>query len=135
MTTPRGLTPIARRYRVTPAIVLRFVCRSRAPRRAARRLAALCVAAFDDALAAAAGAGGLATYAVACAALAWAAAAGWDDRVFRIYYLCGGLLSAPLLGAGSLLRAGRRWAAPAVLIWFGLAVGVAVAEPLTRPVR
>jgi hypothetical protein len=83
----------------------------------------------------AAWAGGLATYAVACAALAWAAAAGWDDRVFRIYYLCGGLLSAPLLGAGSLLRAGRRWAAPAALVWFGLAVGVAVAEPLTQPVR
>lgn len=79
--------------------------------------------------------GGLAAYAVACGALAWAAAAGWDDRVFRLYYLFGGLLSAPLLGAGSLLRAGRRWAAPLVLLWIGLAAGVAVAEPLTRPVH
>src|ERR671935_1166184 len=79
--------------------------------------------------------GGLASYAVACAALAWAAAAGWDDRVFRVYYLFGGLFSAPLLGAGSLLRAGRRWAAPAALVWAGLSVGVMLSEPLTRPVR
>src|ERR671938_1357827 len=76
--------------------------------------------------------GGLAAYAVACAALAWAAAAGWDSRVFRIYYLFGGLLSAPLLGGGSLLRSGRRWAAPAALVWVGLAIGVVLAEPLAR---
>jgi hypothetical protein len=82
----------------------------------------------------AAWAAGLAAYAVACAALAWAAAAGWDDRVFRTYYLFGGLLSAPLLGTGSLARAGLRWAAPAGLIWLGLAVGVMIAEPLSEPV-
>jgi hypothetical protein len=82
----------------------------------------------------AAWAAGLAAYAVACAALAWAAAAGWDDRVFRTYYLFGGLLSAPLLGAGSLARAGLRWAAPAGLIWLGLAVGVMISEPLSEPV-
>ena len=83
----------------------------------------------------AAWAAGLASYAVACGALAWAAAAGWDDRVFRVYYLFGGLLSAPLLGAGSLLRTGRRWAAPAACVWVGLAVGVMLAEPLARPVH
>ena len=77
---------------------------------------------------------GLVAYAVACAALAWGAAAGWDGRVFRLYYLCGGLLTAPLLGVGSLLLAGRRWAAPLGLVWAGLAAGVAVAEPLTREV-
>jgi hypothetical protein len=82
----------------------------------------------------AAWAGGLVAYAVACAALAWGAAAGWDDPVFRVYYLFGGLLTAPLLGVGSLLLAGRRWAAPLGLVWVGLAVGVAVSEPLTRPV-
>ncbi len=76
----------------------------------------------------------LVAYAVACAALAWGAAAGWDDRVFRVYYLCGGLLTAPLLGVGSLLLSGRRWAAPVGLVWAGLAVGVAVSEPLTHPV-
>src|SRR5436305_14792380 len=83
----------------------------------------------------AAWASGLAAYAVACGALAWAAAAGWDDRVFRVYYLFGGLLSAPLLGAGSLLRTGRRWAAPAACVWVGLAVGVTLAAPLARPLH
>lgn len=82
----------------------------------------------------AAWAAALVAYAVACAALAWGAAAGWDDRVFRVYYLFGGLLTAPLLGVGSLLLAGRRWAAPVGLVWFGLAVGVTVSEPLTQPV-
>jgi hypothetical protein len=77
---------------------------------------------------------GLVAYAVACAALAWGAAADWDDRVFRVYYLFGGLLTAPLLGVGSLLLVGRRWAGAVGLVWIGLAVGVAVAEPLTRPV-
>jgi hypothetical protein len=76
----------------------------------------------------------LAAYAAASAALAWGAAAGWDDRAFRVYYLFGGLLTAPLLGVGSLLLAGRRWAAPLGLVYVGLAVGVAVAVPLTEPV-
>lgn len=79
-------------------------------------------------------AGSLLAYALACAALAWGAADGWDDRVFRVYYLFGGLLSAPLLGVGSLLLVGRRWAAPIGLIYSGLAVGAAVAEPLRNPV-
>jgi hypothetical protein len=69
----------------------------------------------------------LAAYALAAAALAWGAAAGWDDRAFRAYYLFGGLLTAPLLGAGSLLLVGRRWAAPVALLYVGLAAGVAVA--------
>ena len=76
----------------------------------------------------------LAAYAVASAALAWGAAAGWDDRAFRVYYLFGGLLTAPLLGVGSLLLAGRRFAAPLGLVYAGLAVGLAVAVPLTEPV-
>jgi hypothetical protein len=70
---------------------------------------------------------GLAAYALAAAALAWGAAAGWDDRAFRAYYLFGGLLTAPLLGAGSLLFSGRRWATPLALVYAGLALGIAVA--------
>jgi hypothetical protein len=76
----------------------------------------------------------LVSYAVASAALAWGAAAGWDDRAFRVYYLAGGLLTAPLLGAGSLLLRGYRWAGPATFAYVGLAVGIAVAVPLTSPV-
>ena len=72
----------------------------------------------------------LAAFAVASAALAWGAAAGWDDRAFRAYYLFGGLLTAPLLGAGSLLRARVSLVTPVVLVFIGLAVGVAVAVPI-----
>lgn len=76
----------------------------------------------------------LAAYAAAAGALAWGAAAGWSDAAFRVYYLAGGLLTAPLLGAGSLLLAGRRWAAPAALVFTGLAIGVALAVPLEASV-
>lgn len=79
-------------------------------------------------------AGSLAAFAVASAALAWGAANGWDDRAFRVYYLCGGLLTAALLGLGSLRRAGLRAATPLALLWAGLCIGVAVAVPLTAHV-
>ena len=75
-------------------------------------------------------AGALLAYAVASAAMAWGAAHGWDARVFRIYYLAGGLLTAPLLGVGSLLLIGRAWATTVGLLWTGLAVGVALAMPV-----
>ena len=76
----------------------------------------------------------LGAYAIASGALTWGAAAGWSEAPFRLYYLCGGLLTAALLGAGSLLRVGQRWVAPFALLYTGLAVGLAVAEPLTEPV-
>ena len=72
----------------------------------------------------------LAAYAVAAGALAWGAAAGWSDPAFRVYYLGGALLTAPLLGAGSLLLTGRRWVAPIALVYAGLALGVMLAVPL-----
>jgi hypothetical protein len=76
----------------------------------------------------------LAAFAIASGALAWGAAAGWSEAPFRVYYLCGGLLTAALLGAGSLRRVGHRWATPVILVYCGLAAGVAVAAPLTAPV-
>ena len=82
----------------------------------------------------AAWAASLLAYAIASAALAWGSAAGWDEVSFRVYYLFGGLLTAALLGTGSLLLAGKRWAVPLALIFVGLAVGIALAEPLTAPV-
>lgn len=72
----------------------------------------------------------LAAYAVAAGAIAWGEAHGWDGRTFRVYYAAGALLTAPLLGAGSLLLAGRRWAAPVALVYTGLAVGVSLAMPV-----
>lgn len=73
---------------------------------------------------------GLAAYAVAAGAIAWGEAAGWDARAFRVYYAAGALLTAPLLGAGSLLLAGRRRAAPVALVFAGLAVGISLAMPV-----
>jgi len=75
-------------------------------------------------------AGGLLSFAAATAAMAWGAAHGWDARAFRVYYLAGALLSAPLLGIGSLQLWGRRWATPLGLLYTGLAVGVAAAMPV-----
>lgn len=77
----------------------------------------------------------LAAYALASAALAWGAAAGWSEEAFRAYYLFGGLLTAPLLGLGSLLLVGVRASVPVVLVYCGLAAGVALAEPLQTPVE
>jgi len=76
----------------------------------------------------------LAAFAAASGALAWGAAAGWDDRAFRAFYLFGGLLTAALLGTGSLLRVGVRIAGPIALVYTGLAIGVALAMPIDPPV-
>jgi hypothetical protein len=72
----------------------------------------------------------LTAYAVAAAAIAWGEAAGWDARAFRVYYAAGALLTAPLLGAGSLLLVRRRRAGSLALVYAGLALGVAVAAPV-----
>lgn len=70
------------------------------------------------------------SYAVASGALAWGAAAGWDGRAFRAYYLFGGLLTAPLLGVGSLLLYGWRRVVGPALVYVGLVIGVAISVPL-----
>ena len=75
-------------------------------------------------------AAGLVSFATAAAAMAWGAAHGWDARAFRVYYLAGALLSAPLLGIGSLSLVGKRWAAPLGLLYAGLAAGIAAAMPV-----
>ena len=50
--------------------------------------------------------------------------------MFRAYYLCGGLLTAALLGTGSLLGIGVRIAGPIALVYTGLAAGVALGVPI-----
>jgi hypothetical protein len=69
----------------------------------------------------------LVAFAAAAGAMAWGSAHGWDAYAFRVYYLAGALLSAPLLGIGSLQLARRRWASPLGLAWVGFAIGVATA--------
>ena len=75
-------------------------------------------------------AAGLLSFAAACAAMAWGAAHGWDVAAFRVYYLAGALLSAPLLGLGSLSLTGRRWAGSLAIAYTGLAIGIASAMPV-----
>lgn len=75
-------------------------------------------------------AGGVLSFGAATGALAWGSAHGWDAPSFRVYYLAGALLSAPLLGIGSLSLAGKRWAGPLGLVYAGFAAGLAIAMPL-----
>lgn len=72
----------------------------------------------------------LAAYALAAAAIAWGESAGWDARAFRFYYATGALLTAPLLGAGSLVLAGVPRVRTVALIFAGLAVGITLAVPV-----
>jgi hypothetical protein len=81
----------------------------------------------------AAWAAGLAAYSLAAGALAWGAAAGWSEAAFRLYYLGGGLLTAALLGTGSLLLVGRRVVGLVAVAYVGLAIGIAVSVPLQAP--
>jgi hypothetical protein len=74
------------------------------------------------------------TYGLGAAALAWGAAAGWNEASFRLYYIAGGMLTAALLGLGSLALSGRQFALPLALFYMGLALGLGLAEPLTAPV-
>jgi hypothetical protein len=75
-------------------------------------------------------AGALLAYGAASGAMAWGAAYGWDSYVFRVYYLAGGLLTAALLGVGSLQLVRKQWAGPLGLVWTGLAIGVAITMPV-----
>ena len=72
-------------------------------------------------------AAGLLSFAAAAAAMAWGSAHGRDAYAFRVWYLAGALLSAPLLGIGSLQLMRRRWAAPLGLLWSGVAIGLTLA--------
>lgn len=72
----------------------------------------------------------LAAYAVAAAAIAWGEAAQWDGRAFRVYYAAGALLTAPLLGLGSLALSGFRRANAVALAYAGLAIGVSLVMPV-----
>jgi hypothetical protein len=74
--------------------------------------------------------GALLAYAAAAGAMAWGSAHGWDTRSFRVYYLAGGLLTAPLLGVGSLLFVRKKWAAPLGFTWAGLSIGLVLAMPV-----
>src|SRR5205085_10727819 len=132
-TTKRAAAAIASSVRLTPAsLSLVDALVSFAAALLALRLAGLLARRWRTTRRAelAAWAWGLAAYAVAAAAIAWGEAAQWDARAFRVYYAAGALLTAPLLGVGSLLLAGVRRIRALVLVYAGLAVGVAIAVPV-----
>src|SRR5205085_2800514 len=132
-TTKRAAAAIASSVRLTPAsLSLVDALVSFAAALLALRLAGLLARRWRETRRPelAAWAWSLAAYAVAAAAIAWGEAAQWDARAFRVYYAAGALLTAPLLGVGSLLLAGTRRAANAGLIYAGLAIGVALAMPV-----
>ncbi|MDR0358316.1 MAG: hypothetical protein LBJ87_02475, partial [bacterium] len=73
-------------------------------------------------------AGALALFAVAAVAEGIAGIWGWSPIVYRVYYLCGGLLAVGWLGVGSLLLVYPRRLGPvAAWIMLGLTVASVVA--------
>jgi hypothetical protein len=73
---------------------------------------------------------GFALFTVATGALWYGAWQGWGDRVFRLYYLTGGILVVAVLALGELLLVapGRRATrlAVATMLWIGFASTAAV---------
>jgi hypothetical protein len=76
----------------------------------------------------------LALFALASAALATGTATGWDDGVFRAFFLLGAIVNVPWLALGTVFllageRAGRIVRA-VLLVFTGFAAGVMLSTPL-----
>lgn len=76
----------------------------------------------------------LALFALASAALATGSGTGWDDGVFRAFYLLGAILNVPWLALGTVyLLFGRRpgdKVKAVLLVFTGLAVGAMLSAPI-----
>jgi hypothetical protein len=80
----------------------------------------------------------LVLFVAASAALAVGASTGWDDGTYRVFFLCGAVVTVPWLALGSVFllaggAAGRR-ARVAVVFFSGLAAGVVLTanmQPIT----
>ncbi len=80
----------------------------------------------------------LAMFTIASASLWVAAAVGWTDATFRVFYLFGAILNVPWLALGTIeLLGGVRWGRPSVAV-VGLlsafAAGVMAVAPFEAPV-
>ena len=80
----------------------------------------------------------LAMFTIASASLWLAAAVGWTDPTFRVFYLFGAILNVPWLALGTIeLLGGVRWGRPSVAV-VGLlsafAAGVMAVAPFEGPV-
>lgn len=81
--------------------------------------------------------GALAMFAIAAAALAVGAQAGWSGPVFRVFYLFGAIADVPVLALGTVyLLFGRRAGGAAALgvgLFCAFAAGVVVMAPFLAP--
>lgn len=79
----------------------------------------------------------LAMFAIASAALAVGATAGWTGATFRVFFLFGGIANVPFLATGTIyLLLGRSWGDRTLLVvslGAAFAAGVLVTEPFHAP--
>ena len=77
----------------------------------------------------------LALFAVAAGTLAAGEAVGWNEPLFRLFYLAGAVLNVPVLALGTVyLHGGGRRAGLSVLVFCAFAAGVLAVAPLTAPI-
>src|SRR5688572_2532864 len=77
----------------------------------------------------------LALFAVAAGTLAAGEAVGWNEPLFRLFYLTGAVLNVPVLALGTVyLHGGGRRAGLAVLAFCAFAAGVLAVAPFTAAV-
>jgi hypothetical protein len=77
----------------------------------------------------------LVLFSLAAGTLAAGEAVGWNEPLFRLYFLLGAVVNVPVLALGTVLLLGgsRRWAL-VVLAFCAFAAGVLAVAPFTAPV-
>lgn len=77
----------------------------------------------------------LAMFAIATGALWLGLSTGWNETIFRIYYLFGAVLNVPVLALGTLYLLGSRRLADrialGIALWLAVCTGVILATPFT----
>jgi hypothetical protein len=80
----------------------------------------------------------LALFSLAAGTLAAGEAVGWNEPLFRLYFLLGAVVNVPVLALGTVLLLGgsRRWTAAVVVVlaFCAFAAGVLAVAPFTAPV-
>jgi len=77
----------------------------------------------------------LALFAVGAGALWWAETRGWSLATFRIFYLCGGVLTVPWLALGTVYLLAGRAIGDRVRFWLVLLSGISIGMVIFAPTR